>query len=109
MPQNPVLQNNLAVALIRSSSDNFTEARQLCESSLQQLPDHPDVLTTRAEILIARKHWAAARVDLETALPRRSEQPLVRRMLIAVYEALNLPDLAKEHKEALATMEARQS
>ena len=108
MPQNPVLQNNLALALIRSSSDNFTEARQLCESSLQQLPDHPDVLTTRAEVLIARKHWAAARVDLETALPRRSEQPLVRRMLIAVYEALNLPDLAKEHEEALVTMEARQ-
>lgn len=101
-PDNPILQNNLALALIRVSGDNFVEAMDLCTKALEQMPRHPDVLTTRAEITIARQRWKEARVDLERALPQRPRSAKLREMLVAVYEAMGEQSLVEEHRKVLA-------
>jgi|GEM_PF-5455513 len=104
-PGNPVLKNNLALALIRSSENNFAEAMELCTAALERLPDHPDVLTTRAEISMARKRWQVARLDLEKALPRRPKSAKLRELLIEVYDGMGETALIEEHEKVLAELQ----
>jgi len=106
VPGNPVLNNNLALALIRSSRDNYAEALELCNAALTRMPRHPDVLSTRAEVMLARKRWAEARQDLEAALPSRPKNIAIRKMLVEVYSAIREPSLAKEHQQALDRLNA---
>lgn len=100
-PRNAVVQNNLALALIRQSTDNAGQAIELCNDALETMPGQPDVLSTRAEIQIARSRWPEARIDLETVLPQRPQSQLVRRLLVKVYTELNEPKLAAEHQRVL--------
>jgi tetratricopeptide (TPR) repeat protein len=102
---NPMVLNNLALALVRESVDNADRALQLCEQALGLLPDNPDVLSTRAEILMAQKKWEEARTDLETALPSRPTSRNTRELLAQVYDALNEPAVAAEHRRILMELE----
>jgi Tfp pilus assembly protein PilF len=67
-PGNSILQKNLALALIWISENNFVEAMGFCTKVIECMPQHPDVLTTRAEISLVRKRWEEARVDPEKAM-----------------------------------------
>ena len=100
-PDDPILQNNLALALIRQSRDNAQEAMALCETALNNVPGFPDILSTRGEIHVARSRWIAARIDLEAALLQRPRDKDVRRLLVQVYEAFYEPRLAEEHRKKL--------
>lgn len=100
-PTNPVVQNNLALALVRQSPDNAIQALNLCNKALDTVPGQPDILSTRAEIQVARSRWPEARIDLETALPDRPQSKLVRRLLVRVYTELGEPGLAAEHQAIL--------
>jgi len=101
-PGNPILSNNLSLALIRSSDNNFAEAMTLCAAALERMPQHPDVLTTRAEIWLVRKRWKDARVDLEKALPQRPKSAKLREMLIETYKGMGEESLMEEHERVLA-------
>ena len=109
LPDDPVIANNYAVALIRDSRDNSEQALSLCNQALEKLPNHPDVLSTRAEINIARSRWEDARRDLEVALPYRAESDNLRRLLVKVFTELEEDDLASEHQKILDELEAEQS
>lgn len=104
-PRDPRIQNNLALALIRQSGDNASVAFDLCNQALETIPGQPDVLSTRAEVHIARKNWTEARTDLETALRNRQQSALVRHLLIRVCTELNEPELAEEHQKALQAIQ----
>lgn len=103
----PMVLNNLALAVLRSADGssnaaaNGNRALQLAEDALKILPDHPDVLSTRGEILIAQERWEDARRDLEVALPKRHKSANIRRLLVRVFEALGEPSLAAEHSRQL--------
>lgn len=107
-PHNPVIQNNLAVALVRQSTDNAAPAMELCNQALATMPQQPDVLSTRAEVHIARNRWPEARLDLETALPDRPNSLTLRRLLVRVYTEMNEPVLAAQHQKVLDELEAKQ-
>ncbi len=108
-PGNPGIQNNLALALIRQSADNAGTAYKLCNQALETVPGHPDALSTRAEIQMARNRWAEARIDLETALPSRPHCETVRGLLIRLYTELNETGLAAEHRRVLEAIRKAQA
>ena len=108
-PGDPSIQNNLALAYIRQSPENAGTAYKLCNQALETVPGHPDALSTRAEIQMARKRWAEARIDLETALPSRPRCETVRGLLVRLYTELNETGLAEEHRKVLEAIRRVQS
>ncbi|MEZ6125442.1 MAG: hypothetical protein R3C49_20025 [Planctomycetaceae bacterium] len=102
-PANPMVLNNLAISLVRgaASSEQLDRARELSNTALSQLPDHPDVLSTRAEIYLAQDRLEDARRDLEISLPHRPESVNIRMLLVKVFTGLNEPSLAAQHQKVL--------
>lgn len=93
----PMLMNNLAIALVRNNQD-LKRARELVEEAISRLANPVDALSTRAEISVAEGLWEEARADLETALAQRPNSANVRRLLVKVLNKLNQPGLAEEHQ-----------
>ncbi|MCP4171916.1 MAG: hypothetical protein GY758_14210 [Fuerstiella sp.] len=104
-PQNPMVLNNLALAASRGPSPDYDYALSLVASVLELLPDHPDALSTRAEILLAMERWEEADRDLQLALPDRPSSQNVRRLLVLVNEKLGNQALADRHRDILAQMQ----
>ncbi|MCA9064059.1 MAG: tetratricopeptide repeat protein, partial [Planctomycetaceae bacterium] len=104
--QNAQLLNNLAIAIVRSEDSDLDAALSTVDSALRILPDHPEILSTRAEIYVARREWAKALADLQVALPLRQSTPLVHRLLKEAYEAIGDEAMAKVHAARLAELEA---
>lgn len=104
--QDPMVLNNLAVALVRGADESSVAADSkraltLIDTALTILPQQPDVLSTRGEVLIAQERWEDARRDLEVALSQRQKSANIRRLLVQVFEALEEPALAAEHARLL--------
>jgi cytochrome c-type biogenesis protein CcmH/NrfG len=104
-PQNPMILNNLALVSIRGASPDYDYALSLIKSVLQLLPNHPDALSTRAEILVALERWEEADRDLQLALPDRPTSQNVRRLLIIVNEKLGNQELADRHRDVLRQLQ----
>ena len=94
---NPMIMNNLAIALVRSQKD-LQRARKLTEEAISKLSNPIDALSTRAEISVAEGRWEDARTDLEIALAERPNSVNVRRLLVQVLTAQGQPNLAEEHQ-----------
>jgi tetratricopeptide (TPR) repeat protein len=103
-PNDPVIKNNLAAALIAWDPGQAERALTLVNEALQRLPDHPNLLTTRAEIAIAQLQWDEAARDLNAALPHRRDSGLVHNLLSKTYAALGEADLAREHAQVAASL-----
>lgn len=103
-PQNPVVLNNLALATLRGPSPNPQDSLKLAETVLEIVPNHPDALSTRAEVLLAMERWQEADRDLQLALPSRPASRNVRRMLVQVNEQLGNDALATEHRRILESL-----
>ncbi len=113
-PADPMVLNNLAIALVRGADDSTTtvdsqRAMQLVDRALAIVPGQPDVLSTRGEVLIAQERWEEARRDLETALSTRQKSANIRRLLVQVFEALDEPALAAEHGRLLQQLTDEES
>lgn len=104
-PQNPAVLNNLALATLRGPTPDPANSLQLAETVLELVPDNPDALSTRAEVLLAMERWQEADRDLQLALPSRPESRNVRRMLIQVNEQLGNDALADEHRRILNSLQ----
>ncbi len=103
-PRNPMVLNNLALAFVRGASPDFDYSLSLIETVLQLLPENPDALGTRAEILLAMERLEEADRDLQLALPDRPSSQQLRRLLVIVNERLGNHDLADEHRHILSRM-----
>ena len=105
----PMVLNNLGLAIVRQQPQNTTDlqrALDLVADVLEILPDHPDGLSTRAEILVAMERWEEARTDLEKSLLAQSSSRNSRELIVKVYDALDEPTLAEEHRRILAELDA---
>jgi tetratricopeptide (TPR) repeat protein len=80
-PDNAVVQNNLALALIRSDMPDGDRALQLIDDALKQAPDFVELIATRAEILIQLQRNVAARQELNRVLQRDPEHQLASKLL----------------------------
>lgn len=101
----PMVMNNLALALVRDDPSTANRALGLVTKVLDILPDHPDALSTRAEVLICLERWEDARRDLEIVLPKRATSRNSRMLMTRVYDALNEPTLADEHRRILKQLD----
>ncbi|MFO0979357.1 MAG: tetratricopeptide repeat protein, partial [Planctomycetaceae bacterium] len=95
--RNPQILNNLATAIIRGRPNDAAKALQLANQTLELIPDHPDVLSTRGEIYVAQQKWNEAVADLTASLELRPQNPLVHRLLEKAYAGLNDTSMAQEH------------
>ena len=103
---NPMVLNNLAIALVRDNKDNAERALEIANSALEILKDHRDVLSTRAEVLIALERWDEALRDLEVSLSKGANSLTFRLLLSQVYEALGEATLAEENRRIIRAMES---
>ena len=93
---NPLILNNLAIAKVRSKPSRPWEALKHIEVSIRELPDNPEILSTRGEIHIALNSLNEAEKDLRHSLRIRSDRPKVHRMLADVLKRTG------QDKEAVA-------
>ncbi|MEY3459768.1 MAG: hypothetical protein RL215_2925 [Planctomycetota bacterium] len=103
--RNPIILNNLAIAMVRSTPPSTERALEYVEESLAILPDNPDILSTRAEIFMARSNHRAALADLERSVQVRPDRPSTHRLLAMAYDATGKNDLARHHFEEAARLE----
>lgn len=80
-PDNAVVQNNLALALIRSDMPDGDRALQLIDDALKQAPDFVELIATRAEILIQLQRNVEARQELNRVLQRDPKHQLASKLL----------------------------
>ncbi len=102
---NPMVQNNLALALVRDQNSNPERALELVNQTLSTLPDNPDVLSTRGEIYIALQRWEDARQDLEVSYQKRPQSSDCCRLLAQVCDAMGESSLAELYRNNFAQIQ----
>jgi exosortase len=103
--QDPMIVNNLALAIIRGGGDSKERALDLANTTLTLLPDHPDALSTRGEIYVAMEQWGEAIADLTQALKLRGNSFLVHRLLEKAYNGQSDFPMAAKHGERAVELE----
>ena len=93
------ITNNLVLARLRSGQQDFEALLELVNSALTAFPDHPDFLSTRAEIYVAMQRWEDALADLNDSLPHRPNSANVHKLLGEVLAQLGDESMAKLHRE----------
>lgn len=104
----PMIMNNLALALVRNNQD-LPEALKLANEAIGLLANPVDALSTRAEVLAAQGKWEEALRDLEAALAEKPNSLNVRRLLVKVLTELEQPSLAEEHQIVYEQLSASQT
>ena len=100
-PEDAVLLNNLAYALLGAKAPNIQlrRAEALTSEALQLAPDHPEILATRGAIRVELKKYRDAAADLERALEVLKGRPRLHRLLADCYDQVGLVSLADIHRE----------
>ena len=104
--------NNLALAVARGPEPDLEYSLELIAELMDLLPEakHPEVFSTRAEILVKMERYEEADRDLQKALAERPRSATVHELLITVKENLGDNALADEHRRILKELqEADQS
>jgi len=104
--RDPMILNNLAVASIRGSVDPKERALKHANEALKLLPDQPEVLATRGEIYVAMEQWSDAIADLTQTLKVQKNNAALHRLLEQAYRGLDDPEMAEEHGQRAAELEA---
>jgi tetratricopeptide (TPR) repeat protein len=96
--------NNLAYLLARQGGDkNLNEAMPLIQQAKRLAPEDPRILDTMGWILIQRKAYESALVELEEALKISPDNPTILYHLAQAYYGLeNMSMAQKTLKKALA-------
>lgn len=106
--RDPMILNNLAVALIRSTPPNPARALDQINQAIRLVPENSDILTTRGEVFVAMELWKEAQQDLLRALELRSNNFESHQLLDRTYQALGDPKKAEYHRQqALDILAAR--
>ncbi len=97
-PRSALLVNNLAWMLARAPEPDLKRALELMDSVVQRYPEQPNLRDTRGQILAKMGRWREALVDLEIALRTMAGNRNLHRTLAEVYQQLDQPTLAAEHR-----------
>lgn len=103
----PMVLNNLAIALVRDEFTDPERALRLINEALEITPFQPDVLSTRAEVYVALERWEEARDDLEKALPKRPNSVQCHRLLALVWDQLGDSSLSEAHRRKVKELTDR--
>ncbi|MCA9291674.1 MAG: tetratricopeptide repeat protein, partial [Phycisphaerales bacterium] len=80
-PSHAGAMNNLAIVLVRAGTA-CEEALTLCDGALRLMPDQPDMLDTRAQVLQCLGRYDEARASLERAIAQRPQDVAMRLNLV---------------------------
>jgi tetratricopeptide (TPR) repeat protein len=105
-PKMSLVANNLAHVLSQPPTADLTRALNLIDAALDREPSNSNYLETRGQIYRSMGRWKEALLDFEIVLSKAPNTNGIHSALAEVYEKLNLPDLAAQHK-ALAAEAAR--
>ncbi len=105
-PKSSLLANNLALVLSQPPNSDFPRALTLVDVAIEREPNNPTYRDTRGMIYKAMGRWKDALTDLEIVLAKAPGTTGLHSALAEVYDKLNQPALASEHR-ALATESAR--
>ncbi len=95
----PVVLNNLAMATLKSPDRDVRKAMQYSVQALELVPEHPDLLATQAEILLAMGRPADAVSELQKALRQESTRVEFHELIAEAYSRLKQEDKAEQHRE----------
>ena len=99
------LQFSMAPMNLLGAGQTADEALKLVNNALEKLPDHPDILSSRGEILLAMEQWPQAVTDLRHALTIQQDNAELHRLLEQAYRGLPDPGMAEEHKHRAEALE----
>lgn len=95
----PVVLNNLAMATLQSPDRDVRKALQYSVQALELVPEHPDLLATQAEILLAMGRPADAVSELQKALRQESTRGQFHELISEAYARLKQEDKAEQHRQ----------
>lgn len=105
--RDPMVLNNLAVALIRGEPEEKERALGQVNQALAIVPENSDVLTTRGEIYVAMERWDDALKDLTHALELRDSNFETHLLLERTYRALRDTEKADHHQKRAAEIQTK--
>ena len=97
--KDPVILNNLAMATLQSPDRDVRKALQYSVQALELVPEHPDLLATQAEILLALGRPEDAVSELQRALHQESTRGQFHELIAEAYARLKQEDKAEQHRE----------
>lgn len=96
--RDPMVLNNLALALVRGRTAEKARALELSEQALALIPDNPDALGTHGEINVSLARWDDALRDLVRSVQTQRNNPEIHQLLETTYRALKDDKMADVHK-----------
>ncbi len=95
----PVMLNNLAWLISHDEKKpDLDRSLAMINAALEKQPDNASFLDTRGNIFVMRKEWRSALTDLEKALKDVKDKKAVHKNLALIYEQLELPEIADQHR-----------
>ena len=97
-PQDPMILNNLAYAILQIPAGSAQQALEYAELANKMVPNHPEILSTRGEAYLRLNQFQKSISDLETAAATLKNRKELHALLAKAYTALNNPAAAKQHQ-----------
>lgn len=107
--RDPVVLNNLAVAIIRGKPEEKERALGQINQAMALVPENSDILTTRGEIYVAMERWEDALKDLTRALELREGNFETHQLLERTCRALGNAEKADQHQKRAQAILAEQA
>jgi exosortase/archaeosortase family protein len=103
-----MILNNLALAIVRGNPDaaGLDAALRHANRAVELLKDHPDALSTRAEIFIHMERWSEAEADLMRSIASQRDTAENHRLLALAFEGQNDESMAAMHRQRADALEA---
>lgn len=105
-PNAPVILNNLALAMLRVSTNNAPAAKELIDRALQIVGPHPELLDSQGEIRMAAGDYVGAVASLESSIGLDGRRLGTRKRLIEAYEKVGLKDMIPIQEQKIREIEA---
>ncbi|MEZ6149186.1 MAG: hypothetical protein R3C09_03620 [Pirellulaceae bacterium] len=112
MPNNPVVMNNLAYAIMKYEPNKLSEAQQLMERALSipgtSISERASMLDTLGEIRLSQGDTLVAIGLLEQAIELDGQKLGTRRRLVEGYRKAGMPELAEAQLRRISELESQE-
>ncbi|MCR9296123.1 MAG: hypothetical protein NXI32_25685 [bacterium] len=108
-PDNPVALNNLSFALALNDEGQLPRALSLINQALAIAGSSPDMLETKAQILLKKRDLAGAILCLEDAVRLDGNRVEIRQELASAYTQLGMSDLAAQQLQRIQELQMQTS
>ena len=105
-PNAPVVLNNLAVALIRVSTDNAARAKELIDRAIRISGPNAEMYDSQGEIRMAAGDYVGAVESFESAIGVDGKRIGSRKRLIEAYRKAGLTDMIAIQEGKVRELEA---